>query len=87
MGAGFVTARGSRLPLIEGRLDAVCASEARERRATRRVMVRVVVGRVGRVGFIEEVGGGGVEAEAEDEFGYTFVFVFIGVEGLDIVSV
>ena len=43
--------------------------------------MRVVVGRVGRVGFIE--GGGGVGVEAE--FGYTFVFVFMGVEGLDIV--
>ena len=60
----------------------------RERRAMRRVMVRVVVGRVGRVGrvgFIEG-GGVGVEAEAETEFGYTFMFVFMGVEGLDIVG-
>ena len=52
----------------------------------KRVRVRVVVGRVGRVGFIEGVGGGGVEAENEVEFGYTFVFVFMGVEGLDIVG-
>ena len=50
----------------------------------RKVRVRVVVGRVGRVGFIE--GGGGVGVEAEAEFGYMFVFVFMGVEGLDIVG-